>query len=142
MRDDAPGQLREPQQASDADPVGEPLATVVRTAVDALGWKQADVARVTKLSPQLVSQIIHRRRRYVRPPDPETLEALALIPGLRRLDIMWAVANSIGLNLPTVEDEPQTSEYSGSRRALRAVVDDLPEQDVSRALQILLALRH
>lgn len=42
------------------------LQEYIRGELDARGWRQADLARASGLSPQLVSQIMHTKRRKTR----------------------------------------------------------------------------
>lgn len=117
----------------------EPLARCVQQALDALGWKAAKAAEVTGLSSQHLSQILHRKKNYVRPPSPQTLQALAKIPGLSHLDILRAVGESTGIGRPQGA-EPFVLEWSASRRTVHNLVDKLPEEKLNSVTQILIAM--
>lgn len=122
-----------------AQPPGvEPLAQLVRDAMDASGYTQADVARMTQLSSQLVEQIVNRTKPYGRAPAIKTQQALARIPGLSIESIAEAVLRSTGQPLPALPEH--AGDMTPARRNLHAVVDKLPESELDRALQILIAL--
>jgi transcriptional regulator with XRE-family HTH domain len=116
----------------------EPLAQLVRQAMDAAGYNQADVARLTGLNAQHVEQIVNRTEPYGRAPTVKTQQALAKIPGLSIEDIAEAILRSTGQPLPTLAEFGAT--MTPTRRNLHAVVDKLPEAELNRALQILVAL--
>lgn len=116
----------------------EPLATVVREAMEAAGLNQSEVARLTGLNRAHVGQIVNRTTNYNRPPTVDTLQALALIPGLSITTIADAVARSTGQPRPPADDLAPAS--SPLRRSVHAVVEKIPEEDLNRALQILVAL--
>lgn len=115
----------------------EPLALLVREAMDAAGLRVADVSRLTGLNRQHVSQIANRADPYTREPSIDTMQKLALIPGLSIERIARAVAESTGRPIPSA---PELPAYSPLRRSVHAVVDKIPEDDLPRALQILTAL--
>lgn len=115
----------------------EPLARLVREAMDAADLRVSDVARLTGLHRQHVSQIVNRAEPYTREPEIETMQALALIPGLSIERIALAVAESTGRPLPSAPDLPTMTPM---RRSVHAVVDKIAEDDLPRALQILTAL--
>lgn len=115
----------------------EPLARLVREAMDAEGLRVTDVARLTELSRQHVSQIVNRAEHYTREPEIETMQALAKIPGLSIAAIAEAVAESTGRPLPAA---PELPGWTPLRRSVHAVVDKIAEDDLPRALQILTAL--
>lgn len=116
----------------------EPLAQLVRQAMDAAGYNQADVVRLTGLKSQHVEQIVNRIQPYGRAPRVDTQQALAKIPGLSITDIAEAILRSTGQPLPELP-EFGTS-MTAARRNLHAVVDKIPESELHRALQILVAL--
>ena len=115
----------------------EPLARLVREAMDAGGLRVTDVARITGLNRQLVSQIANRSEPYLREPEIKTMQALAKVPGLSIEAIALAVAQSTGRPLPTTPDFPAMTPM---RRSVHAIVDKIAEDDLPRALQILTAL--
>lgn len=117
----------------------EPLARCVQQALDALGWKPADAARATGLSSQLLSQILNRQKPYRdRPPKVATLQALEKIPGLSALDISRAVGESMGIGRPG--GDVSAVEMTATRRAVHNVVDKLSEEQLTRALQVLVLM--
>ena len=116
----------------------EPLARLVQSALDAQGWKPAQAAEVTGLSRQHISQILSRRDRYTRPPKPETIQALAKIPGLSQYDVLSAVGTSIGV--AGQDGQVFEVEWSANRRTVHNVVDKIPEDQLPRVLQILIAM--
>lgn len=135
LRDKITGRLRVVDRR--AHPPGmEPLARTVRDAMDAAGLSQAEVAELTKLSPQHIQQIVSRRENYTRPPKIETLQALARIPNLSIEMIAEAVAESTGMPRPA----GLVVEMTPLRRSVHTVVDKIPEDELARALQILTAL--
>lgn len=115
----------------------EPLARLVREAMNVEGLRVADVARLTELNRQHVSQIINRATPYQREPDINTMQALARIPGLSIERIAEAVAMSTGRPLPTAPEMPG---WTPLRRSVHAVVDKIAEDELPRALQVLTAL--
>jgi transcriptional regulator with XRE-family HTH domain len=116
----------------------EPLASLIREAIDAEGLSQADVMRLTGLKRQHLSQLLNRRERYrSRPPKTETLQALAKVPGLSIERIADAVAESTGMPRPNVDYSAQQTPL---RRSVHSVVDKIPEGELNRALQVLVAL--
>lgn len=115
----------------------EPLARLVREAMDVEGLRVADVARTTGLNRQHVSQIVNRAERYRDEPKIETMQALARIPGLSIERIAEAVAASVGRPLPTAPEAPG---WTPLRRSVHAVVDKIDEDELPRALQVLTAL--
>ena len=118
----------------------EPLAHCVQQALDALGWNAARAAKETGLSPQHMSQILNRKKPYgSRPPKIETLQALEQIPGLSQLDILRAVGESTGIGRPPGA-APFLVEWSPTRRAVHNIVDKLPEEQLGRVAQILMAM--
>jgi len=116
----------------------EPLARVVRDAMDAAGLTQSDVERMTGLDRRHISQIVNRKQNYTRPPSIETLQALAKIPGLDITTIADAIARSTGMPRPPVDE--LAPKMTPLRVSVHAVVDKIPEDDLARALQILTAL--
>lgn len=117
----------------------EPLAKLVSQAMDAAGLNQADVAKISGLSSQLVSQILNRKTRYQphRLPGNKTMQGLAKLPGVTILDVTRAVRESAG-----IDDTPQpASMTSGLRRNVHNVVDEFPDDRLAGVLQVLLALR-
>lgn len=116
----------------------EPLARAVRDAMDAAGLDQADVVERTGLTRQHVSQIVNRTQGYGRAPNIATLQALAKIPGLSLQMIADAVARSTGQPRPPADALAPV--WSPLRRSVHAVVDKIAEEDLPRALQILVAL--
>jgi hypothetical protein len=119
----------------------EPLARCVQQALDALGWRPADAMRATGLSSQLLSQILNRSKPYGdRPPKTSTLQALAEIPGLSMLDVTRAVGESMGIAARPPGEHMIEVDWSPSRRSLHNLIDKLPEDDLPRALQVLLAM--
>jgi transcriptional regulator with XRE-family HTH domain len=123
------------------DPVimGEPLARAVRSALDALGWKPADAARATGLSSQHLSQILNRKKPYgSRPPSASTQQALEKIPGLSHLDIARALGESTGIG--RLDGQTTAVEMTATRRAVHNLVDKLSEEQLPRALQVLIAM--
>lgn len=137
MRRQDRGHLRMARVEAHAPGV-EPLAQLIRQAMDAAGYNQADVARLTGLHPQLVSQIVNRTKPYGRAPKVETQQALAKIPGLSIKDVAEAILRSTGQPLPELAEFGAT--MTATRRNLHAVVDKIPEGELNRALQILVAL--
>lgn len=135
MRDNEPRRLRMARAA--AHPPGmEPVARVVREAMDAAGMNQAAAAKATGLKPQHIEQIVNRKKPYsTRPPKIETLQALAKLPGLTRRALDAAVAESTGIGV-VIEVEP----ISSARRSAHALVDKFPEDQLPRVVQILITL--
>lgn len=105
--------------------------------MDAAGLRVADVAEITGLNRQHVSQITNRAEPYTREPTIKTMQALAKIPGLSVERIALAVAQSTGRPLPVGQELPTITPL---RRSVHAVVDKIAEDDLPRALQILTAL--
>jgi transcriptional regulator with XRE-family HTH domain len=105
--------------------------------MDAEGLRVSDVARITGLSRQYVSQVVNRVKPYGRAPAPEKLQALAKIPGLSLDDIAKAVAESTGQPLPSA-DALTATEMTPLRRHVHTVVDKIPEQRLDHLLQVLL----
>lgn len=118
----------------------EPLARLVQSALDALGWKAADAERATGLSSQHLSQIRNRRKPYAanRGPEIDTLQKLEKIPGLSMLDINRAVGDSMGIGRPG--GDTTEVEMTATRRAVHNIVDKLSEEQLPRALQVLVAM--
>lgn len=118
----------------------EPLANCVQQALDALGWNAARASKETGISSQHMSQILKRKQPYgSRPPTIETLQKLEKIPGLSQLDILRAVGESTGIGRPAGES-PYLVEWSPTRRAVHNIVDKLPEDQLARVAQILMAM--
>jgi len=118
----------------------EPLARCVQQALDALGWKPAQAVKATGLSSQHMSQILNRKKPYgSRPPSTETLDTLEKITGLSQLDILRAVGESTGIGRPQ-GSEPYLVEWSPTRRAIHNIVDKLPEEQLARVAQVLMAM--
>lgn len=118
----------------------EPLARCVQQALDALGWKPAKACEATGISSQHMSQILNRKKPYgSRPPNIDTLQKLQKIPGLSELDILRAVGESTGIGRPQGQ-EPFVVEWSANRRAVHNIVDKLPEQQLARVAQVLMAM--
>lgn len=103
--------------------------------MDAAGLSQADVARLTGLSSQLVSQLVNRKQNYSpnRPPEIDTLQRLERIPGLSQQRIAQAVAESMGTVPPAPEETPL-------RATVRGILDQLPEEKLASAMKLLLTL--
>lgn len=135
MRDKITGGLRVVRR--EAHPPGmEPLAQLIRDAMDAEGLSQADVVRITKLKRQHVSQLLNRRVPYTtRPPTIETLTALELIKGLTARSIAEAVARSTGIGVTTEE-----AKASANLRTARALLEKFPEDQLPRVVQVLIAM--
>lgn len=114
----------------------EPLARLVREAMDVEGLRITDVARITGLYRQHVSQIVNRAENYRDEPKIETMQALAKIPGLTIERIAEAVAQSTGRPLPAAPELPTMTPL---RRSVHAVVDKIAEEDLARALHVLTA---
>jgi len=115
----------------------EPLARLVRAARDAAGLVDADLARITGLSTQHVSQIVNHEKRYSRPPTARTLQALQKIPGLSQADILRAVQESSGLG---VSSKTAPVKWTGARRSAHNLIDRFPESALPSVVQILGAL--
>lgn len=115
----------------------EPLARLIRAARDAAGLNDADLARVTGLSTQHISQLVNRPKNYTRPPKAQTLQALQRIPGLSQADILRAVQESTGLG---VSGKTAQVKWTGARRSAHNLVDRFPEGRLSSVVQILSAL--
>lgn len=113
----------------------EPLAKLLRGTLDAQGLTPADAARITGLSSQLMSQLLNRPTRYARnPPAPETQESLAKLPGLMLEDVQEAIIESLGWKAPPkVEQDPL-------RRAMHAIIDQVPDAELPRVLDVLTAV--
>jgi transcriptional regulator with XRE-family HTH domain len=119
----------------------EPLARLVRQALIAANWKAAKAAEVTGLSSQHMSQILNRKKPYGnRPPTIATQQKLAKIPGLSQLDIARAVGESMGIAGRPPGEKVLEVDWSPNRRNLHNLVDKLPEEDLPRALGVLLAV--
>lgn len=125
-------------RAGSHPPGVEPLAAVVREAMDAAGLSQSDVERITELDRRHISQIVNRAKNYTRPPTIDTMQALARIPGLSIETVADAVFRSTGQPRPSVAIDGAS--MTPLRRSVHAVVDKIPEDDLTRALQILIAL--
>lgn len=111
----------------------------MQQALDALGWKPAEAVRATGISSQHMSQILNRKKPYgSRPPSIETLDALEKIPGLSQLDILRAVGESTGIGRAAAD--PYLVEWSPTRRAVHNIVDKLPEEQLARVAQVLMAM--
>jgi transcriptional regulator with XRE-family HTH domain len=122
-----------------AHPPGvEPLAQVVRDVMDARGYNQAELAKWTGLKPQHIEQIVNRTKPYGRAPRVDTQEALARIPGLSIEAIAEAVLRSTGQPLPPAR--PEGAEMSVKRRSLHSIVDKLPDDELDRAMDLLITL--
>lgn len=116
----------------------EPLARLIYEAMLAGGYTQAELARITGLRPQHISQIINRRQRY-RPhalPNNDTMQRLARIPGVTVLDVTRAVRESADLLDAAVPTEMMT----GLRRNVHNLVDEFTDGQLAGVLQVLLAL--
>lgn len=130
------GRLRMANGTSDHPSVFEPLAECIRAAMTAGQLSQADVARASGLSPQHVTQLVNRRARYSsKPPSAETQEALSLVPGLSIGVVQQAVARSMGMSIR--DDRPETSQL---RQSAHNMVDQIPESELQKVVQILAAL--
>lgn len=113
--------------------VFEPLAAAIRHALDASGMSQAEAARATGLSEQLVSQLVNRKKPYrAKAPDPATQQALERIPGLSIGAIQTAVARSMGMAIG--DDRPQASQL---RQTAHNLVDQIPEAELTKAVRML-----
>lgn len=114
----------------------EPLAALIRSAMDAGGLSQADVMRYTGLSRQTVSGLVNRKEPYKqRPPEAATQEALSRLPGLSIGAVQQAVARSMGIAIR--DDRPEASRL---RQTAHNMVDQIPETELQRVVQILSAL--
>lgn len=123
--------------ASAHAPGVEPLARLIRAARDAAGLNDADLARITGLSTQHVSQIVNRQKNYTRPPTVDTLQALQKIPGLSQPDILRAVQESTGLGVSSAAAQVK---WTGARRSAHNLIDRFPESRLPGVVQILSAL--
>lgn len=114
----------------------EPLAKLVQTKLDALGWRPTgpEVTRVTGLSRQYLSQLLKRQEPYRSSPTVAKQQQLAKIPGLTIEMIVSAINESRGVTIPTIEEERGQSQ---ARRSVHSVVDDLPEEALPGVLQML-----
>lgn len=128
--------LRMANGTDDHAVVFEPLAVAIRQAMDASGISQAEVCRITGLSKQTVGNLVNRRKPYRRqPPRPETQQALAAIPGLSIGVVQQAVARSLGMAIR--DDRPEASQL---RQSAHNIVDQIPEGELQRVVQILAAM--
>lgn len=113
----------------------EPLARLLRAVRDAAGLKDADIARLTGLNPQHVSQLVNRLEPYKAAPLIRTQQALARIPGLDLSEIAAAIQESTGTQTRVVDDT-----MSRARKHAHSMIDDFSEDELPRVLQVLLAL--
>lgn len=131
------GHLRAVRNGSHPSPMrGEPLAVLVRGALDAAGITPAEAARLTGLSTQHISQILNRRQRYNRPPTIATMQKLAKLPGLSLTDVQRAVAESA-----RIATAAEGESISPVRRSAHAMIEEFAEDELPRVLQVLLALK-
>lgn len=112
----------------------EPLATLLRGALDAQELSPARMADITGLSTQHVSQLLNRSTGYEsKLPDADTQQKLARLPGVRLEDIQEALIVSAGLKPPPkVEQDPL-------RRAMHAIIDQIADVDLPQILDVLRA---
>lgn len=97
------------------------LAAYLNEQMDARGWKQADLARASGLTPQTVSNLVtDDRPALVQRPDQATVEALAAAVANGNVgQVLSKVAEAMGLPVETV------TVYDASRISDEQLIDEL-----------------
>lgn len=118
------------------------LARYVQGLMDQAGWRQADLARASGVSKEVVSNLLDKRRDgMTRPPAPETIAGIArAFPGRTNEQMLWLrVAQSMGLPVGTEVTVPdpdaltdqQLLDVLARRLAARSATDDEPSATIT-----------
>jgi transcriptional regulator with XRE-family HTH domain len=87
-------------------PVVDALARLIKTRLDELGWKQAELARRSGVHPATLSAWLREdRAKGTRGPDPKKLRAVALTLGIPVADVFEAAGRIVDQGLEPDEEE-------------------------------------